>query len=68
MPTPSQLLADEVLGRPLEEYVSEKRQARPRWSWELIADQLRDDTAGKVDVTRETLRGWFSEAPTEAAS
>gem|GEM_PF-6272888 len=59
VPTPSQLLAEEVLGRPLHTYVTEKRQGRPRWSWDLIASQLRADTDGKVDVTRETLRKWF---------
>ena len=58
--TPAQLLADELLGRPLSEYVAEKRRSRrPKWSWRLIAEQLAEDTDGKVDVTGETLRIWY---------
>lgn len=61
--TPTQRLADKVLGRPLGEYVTEKRaQSRPRWSWQDIADQLRDDTVGEIDVNPETLRLWYTSA------
>lgn len=59
--TPSQLLAEAILDRPLVEYVEEKRTARPRWSWKLISETLAEDTAGKVDVTAETLRRWYGE-------
>ena len=58
--TPSQVLAEVVLGRPLAEYVNEKRTARPRWPWRLIAEQLAEDTGGKVNVTAETLRSWYA--------
>ena len=58
---PSQLLAEALLRRPLAEYVLEKRSGRPRWSWDLIATQLADDTAGKVRVTGQTLRNWYGE-------
>jgi hypothetical protein len=58
------MLADVLLGRPLVEYVGEKRSGRPRWSWSLIAEQLVDDTGGKVAVTGETLRLWFGDDET----
>ncbi len=58
--TPSQRLAEKVLGRPLAEYVIEKRaQERPKWSWQDIAAQLNDDTSGEVSVNAETLRQWY---------
>ena len=59
--TPTQRLAALVLGRPLDEYVTEKRQATPRWSWELIAEQLAADSGGQVDISREALRRWYGE-------
>jgi hypothetical protein len=59
--TPSQLLAAALLRRPLAEYIHEKRTGRPRWSWDLIATQLADDTGGKVRVTGQTLRNWYGE-------
>lgn len=60
--TPTQRLADQLLCRPLAEYVAEKRSAKPRWSWQLIAEQLAEDTDGQVTVTREALRTWYGEA------
>lgn len=59
--SPAQLLADHLLGRSLSEYVTEKRNGRPRWSWRLISEQLAEDTDGKVVVTGETLRQWYGE-------
>lgn len=59
--TPTQLLAGVKLGRPLVDYVSEKRTARPKWSWELIADQLAADTDGDIVVSREALRQWYGD-------
>lgn len=53
--TPTQKLAEEVLGRDLAGYVREKRSARPRWSWDLIAEELASDTGGKVTVTPQGL-------------
>lgn len=46
-------------GRPLSEYVAEKRTARPRWSWPLIAEELLSDTDGEVQLVGETLRSWY---------
>jgi hypothetical protein len=56
---PNQTLAELILGRPLAEYVIEKRTARPRWPWRMIAEQLAEDTDGKVTVTHEALRNWY---------
>jgi len=63
--TPTQRLAAIKLGRPLSDYVAEKRTARPKWGWQLIAEQLAEDTDGEIVVSRETLRGWYG---TEAAA
>ena len=60
--TPSQRLAALKLGRPLGDYVSEMRTAHPRWSWQMIADQLADDTDGDIVVSREALRQWYGQS------
>ena len=60
-----QTLAELLLERPLAEYVAEKRNARPRWPWRLIAEQLEYDTEGKVIVSHEALRQWY---PDEVAA
>lgn len=57
--SPAHLLADQLLDRPLADYVVEKRAAVPQWSWRLIAETLAQDTEGQVDVHSETLRLWF---------
>lgn len=57
--TPTQRLAEVALGRSLAAYVGEKRAARPRWPWRLIAEQLSIDTKGEIVVSHETLRSWF---------
>jgi hypothetical protein len=57
--TPTQQLAGVILDRPLAEYVAEKRAARPKWPWQLIADQLAIDTDGSINVSHETLRQWY---------
>jgi len=57
--SPNQRLAETLLDKPIGQYIAEKRTTRPRWSWRLIAEQLREDTNGQVDVTGETLRGWY---------
>ena len=60
--TPTQKLAAIALGRPLADYVIEKRTARPRWTWQLIAEQLAADTDGKINVSHESLRQWYGPA------
>ena len=57
--TPTQRLAAVKLGRPLADYVAEKRTARPQWPWKLIAEQLAADTDGEIDVSHESLRQWY---------
>jgi hypothetical protein len=59
--TPTQQLATVLLGRPLAEYVAEKRSARPRWSWALISEQLATDTDRQVAVSHEALRSWYGD-------
>ncbi|MEP7115242.1 MAG: hypothetical protein ABI862_18410 [Ilumatobacteraceae bacterium] len=63
--TPNQRLADSLLGGPVVEYIREKRDSIPQWSWRLIARQLLADTGGQVDVTSETLRLWYVESLAE---
>ncbi len=59
--TPNQRIASDLLGRSVIDYIGEKRDAVPRWSWRLIARQLHTDTDGLVDVTPEALRQWHGE-------
>lgn len=57
-------------GRLLSDYVAEKRNARPRWPWSLISEQLQTDTDGEVELVGETLRSWYGDdlAATEAVA
>lgn len=64
--TPTQRLAGHLLGRPLAEFVAEQR--RGGRSWRLVARDVLEATEGEIDVTGETLRGWYPEQPVEAAS
>lgn len=65
--TPHQRLAGVLLDRPLADYVAEKRAARPRWPWRLIAEQLATDTDGQVAVSHEALRNWYSDIDEQVA-
>lgn len=65
MRTAAHELADLKLGRPVTEYVAEKRADGK--AWRVIARDLYLDTNGEVDVTHETLRSWCGAEP-EAAS
>lgn len=58
--TPTQQLADVLLGGGLEEFV---RSRRPGRSWRLIARDLWEATNHRVDVTYETVRGWYPDPP-----
>lgn len=55
--TPTQRLAEVLLGQPLADYVADKRDDGK--SWQQIASRLNHDTSGVVDVSRETLRQWY---------
>lgn len=58
--SPTQRLASLKLGRPLEEYVAEKRNAGLPWS--SIAAEISLDTEGEVEISRESLRLWYGAA------
>lgn len=57
MRTPTQALADQTLGQPVEAYIRAHR-ARGM-SWRTISRQLHRDTHGQVTVTDVTLRTWM---------
>lgn len=58
--TASQRLAAVLLDTDLREWVAERRNpADIRRSWRVIANELRRATEGAVNVTGETLRGWY---------
>lgn len=58
--TPTHRLADLLLPTTLDDFVASRR-AEGR-SWRLIARDVHEQTDGQVDVTAETLRGWFGTA------
>jgi hypothetical protein len=66
--TPNHRLADLVLAAegPLEAFVRSRREGGR--AWRLIARDLYEQTGHQVDLTYETLRSWFPDEPTEAAS
>lgn len=64
--SPTRRLADLLLGRPVEEWISERRLAGR--SWRLIERDLRETTEGEVDVTHETLRSWCPDDPAPKAA
>jgi len=55
--TAKQRLADLVLGRPLAEFVAERR--ADGTAWRRIAQDLTDATDGSLDISGESLRSWF---------
>jgi hypothetical protein len=63
--TPTQRLADILLGQPLEAFVRERR---PDRSWRLIARDIYEATKGEIDVTPVTLSNWYADEPIQAAS
>lgn len=54
--TPTQRLADHLLGGGLEDFI---RSRRPHRSWRLIARDLYEATSHYVDVTSVTVAAWF---------
>jgi hypothetical protein len=64
-PTAKQRLADLVLGRPLAEFVAERRANEV--AWRRIGREVLDATDGTVEISGETLRAWFCDAETGAA-
>lgn len=65
--TATQRLADHLLGGKLDQFVAQRRGTTPPTSWRRIALDLRDQVG--IDVTHETVRGWYIDAlPEKAAS
>jgi hypothetical protein len=54
-PSPTYLLIEQRLGKPLADFIGERR---PHTAWRRIAMEILKRT--DVDVTYETLRTWFS--------
>lgn len=54
--TPTQRLASLLLGRPVQHWIAEQREAG--WSWRKIAHDLKVATNGQVDISHEAVRGW----------
>jgi hypothetical protein len=55
--TPTQQLAELILGASLEDFIRGRRNAGI--AWRFIARDLYEATDHKVDVTYETLRAWY---------
>jgi hypothetical protein len=53
---PRQRLADILLGRPVLDFISERR--ADDVSYRRIAADLRDATSGEIDVSDVTVRAW----------
>lgn len=64
--TPNIRLATMLLGRPVLDWVREKRAEDPQPSWTAIAEELNHRTNGAVVVTREAIRQWVN--PKQAAA
>ena len=56
-PTPTQALASVKLGEDVLDWIADKRNTRPQWSWRLIAEELAARTG--VTVTGEAIRQWM---------
>lgn len=54
--TPRQQLADIALGRPVADFIADRRDAGA--SYRTIARELHAATGGQVDVTDQTVRAW----------
>jgi hypothetical protein len=57
--TPTQQLASLLLGQPVHNWIAMQRASGS--SWRKIADDLRTETGGKVNVTYESVRLWNDE-------
>lgn len=54
--SPDQRTADQLLGRPVEHWIAERRAAGS--SYDVIARDLFTETCGQVDVSGGSLAGW----------
>ena len=63
-PTARQRLAGLLLGRPVGEFIAEKRANGS--TWPDIAVALRDATDGEIAVTGEAVRQWAAQSASVA--
>lgn len=63
--TPTQRLADAILGRSVDEFVAERRTAGR--SWRHVARDLFEATDGQIDISHETVRLWCGETTAVAS-
>lgn len=54
--TTAQRLATLTLGQPVHEWLAARRAEGA--SWRSIADQLREQTRGQIDLSHEAVRQW----------
>jgi hypothetical protein len=57
--TPNQKLAGMLLGKPVKDYIAERRAAGR--SWRLVSRDLYEATNGQIDITGEAARLWAME-------
>lgn len=57
--TPTQRLASVLLGRPVQDWLSDRREAGR--SWRLVARDLYEATNGQIDITHEAARKWAND-------
>lgn len=66
--TPTEQLAQVLLGVSLEVFVATRRAQTPPRAWRLVARDLREATNDRIDLTGEALRQWYGARPTGLAS
>ena len=54
-----QHLADTILGQPVEQWITDRREAGV--TWRAISRDLEDASDGKLRVTEKTIRLWLSD-------
>ena len=54
--TPTQQLAEMILGEPIEAWIAKQR--ADGIAWRIVARNRYGATNGRIDVTHETLRNW----------
>lgn len=64
-PTTRMRLADLILGRPVVEFIGERRAAGQ--SWPAIRDALREATGGEIAITWQAVQQWHGKSAGAAA-
>jgi hypothetical protein len=63
-PSPRQRLASVLIGRPVTDFIADRRFAGE--SWPTIRDAIRHETAGEVDVSWQAVQQWAADAELRA--